>query len=131
MPSLDDLRPGEVVAVNAIVLGNQAFKENDKLVRLLTLEFGKISTFAVNAQKSIKRFGASVEPMNFVKAQIKVPRNVADNDSPLFRLERADLRSSFPHLRQSYAAIDTASFALRMVGDFLPELAADESLFKF
>lgn len=128
--SVGDLRSGSTVESHAIVLGSNPFRDNDKMVRLMTLEYGRIGALAINAQKSIKRFGAAIEPMTYVKAHLKAPRNVETGDSILFRLERVDLKDSFPHLRKDYKSIECASFVLRLLVDTLPEFVADPLIFK-
>ena len=128
--SFDEVRSGTVVESHAIILGGSTFKDNDKIVRLMTLDFGRISAIAINAQKSLKRFGAAIEPMSYVKAHLKVPRDIHSGNSALFRLEKVDLRDGFSHMRKSYSAIETTMFVLRLLVDVLPELVPDPQIFK-
>ncbi len=128
--SIEDLRVGTIVESHAIILGSTTFKENDKIVKLMTLDFGRVSALAINAQRSLKRFGASIEPMTYVKAHMKTPRNIHSGDSALFRLERVDLKNGFTHFRKNYASIEAGLFVLRLLNDVLPELVSDPQIFK-
>lgn len=125
-----DLKPGQLFQTHAISLGSKAYRDNDKLVRFFSLDLGIVSTIALNAQQSLKRFGAAIEPGTHSMLQLKVPRDLNSTQSPLFRLDKADLRSQFPHLRADFASIESLSFILRLVTDNYPELHPDGALFK-
>jgi len=131
MSSAVEIRAGAPVEMHALVLSSTAYQESDKLVRLLTLEAGRITAFAASAQKSVKRFGGALEPLSYVKAHLKAPRESQGSDaSTLWRLQSVDLRGRFDHWRQDYAAIDTSMFMLKMILDFVPEAHQDPLLFK-
>ena len=125
-----DLRPGSAVESHAIIMSVLALKESDRLVHLLTPQWGLLTTVARQAARSQKRFGAALEPLNHVKVHLRVPRDTSATESPLWRLDKADLQDSFLHLRQSYARLESAFFVLRLVKDLLPEAAAEASVFK-
>jgi DNA repair protein RecO (recombination protein O) len=125
-----ELRAGAPVEMHALVLGTTPYQDSDKLVRLLTLEAGRITAFAPSAQKSVKRFGGSLEPLTYVKAHLKAPRESQGGENSLWRLQSVDLRGQFEHWRQNYAAIDTSMFILKMILDFVPESHSDPLLFK-
>lgn len=125
-----ELRAGSSLELHALVLGSFPYQDNDKLVRLLTLETGRITAFAPSAQKSLKRFGASIEALCYVKAHLKAPRDLQSGDSKLWRLQSVDLKAQFTHWRKSYAAIETSMFLMRLISDFVPEMHKDELLFK-
>lgn len=127
---VSDLKPGQLYQTHAISLGSNPFRDADKLVRFFSMDLGMISTLAPNAQKSIKRFGAAIEPGTHSMLQVKIPRDYSSTQSPLFRLDKADLRSQFPHLRADFSSIELLSFVLRLVSDNYPELHPDGALFK-
>lgn len=125
-----EFKAGAIVDFHAIVLGSFPYQEQDKLVRMLTLESGRITAFAPSAQKSLKRFGAAIESLCYVKAQLKTPRDLHSGHSQLWRLQSVDLKAQFTHWRTSYSAIETSMFMMRMISDFVPEMHKDEMLFK-
>lgn len=127
---LPDIRGGAPLELHALVLGSFPYQDSDKLVRLLTLEAGRITAFAPSAQKSIKRFGGAIEALCYVKAHLKAPRDLHSGESQLWRLQRVDLKAQFEHWRKSYSAIETSMFILRLILDFVPEQNKDEMLFK-
>ena len=124
-----ELRAGTSLETHAIVLGSVTLKESDKLFTLLTLDHGKISALGKGAAKSVKRFGASLETLNHVKASLKVPCQTPAGESMWF-LEKAELKSQFLHFRSDYSAMETGFFALRLVQDMIPEGMIDAALFR-
>jgi hypothetical protein len=127
--TIKDLRAGAHTESHAIVLGTTALRESDRMVRFLTLEHGIISALAKGAARSQKRFGGALEPMSYVKAHLRVPRESAGEEA-IWRLERVDLKDAYLHLRSSYAALENVSFVLRLVRDIIPEGSVDPGLFK-
>lgn len=125
-----DLRSGSTVESHALVMSVLALKESDKLVHLLTPQWGVVAAVARRAANSQKRFGAGLEPLNHVKVQLRVPRDASSVETPLWGLEKADLQDSFLHFRKSYAFLESGFFVLRLVKDLLPEASADLSVFK-
>ncbi len=125
------MQAGSQVESHAIVLAFTPLKESDRLVHLFTLEYGRISAVAPQAARSIKRFGAALEPMSYIKAHLKVPRDAKGaSENPLWRLEKADLRQPYLHFRKSYGLLESAFFVLRIVLDLVPEGHVDVELFK-
>lgn len=123
------MRGGDVVAVNALVLGAIPYQEKDKIVRLLTLEFGVVSAFAPAAAVSRKRFGAALEPLGFVKAQLRIPRQDSESGR-MYGLQSAEPRESFPELRTASERLEGAVFIARFVLELVPENHADPALFR-
>jgi hypothetical protein len=121
---------GGIVESHAIVLGSFPYQEADRLVKFLSIDHGKITAYAPSAQRSIKRFGAAIEPMCHVVAQLRVPRLADSAEAPMWRLQKVDLKQNFMHLRKSYASLEAGVFGLRLVSDLLPEGPADPSVFK-
>lgn len=123
------MRAGALIESHAIVLGFIPLKESDRLAHLLTQDHGRIAAVAPQAARSLKRFGAALEPMSHIKAHLQIPREGREGHA-VWRLERADLQSSFLHFRKSYALLETAFFALRLVMDQIPEGHVDPLLFR-
>lgn len=125
-----DLHPGSSLEVHALVLSVLSLKEADKLVHIFTPQWGIVAAVATQAARSQKRFGAALEPLNHIKAHLRVPRDPSASEAPLWKLEKADLQDSFLHFRKSYELLESAFFILRLVKDLLPENASDVHVFK-
>lgn len=124
-----DRKKGEVFEQHAIVLSSIVIRESDKLVNLYTRDLGKIAVLAKCAAKSLKRFGPGLEPFTHIKAQLKKPKGSGE-ETKIWLLQRADIQSSFMHLRKNYESIEASFFVVKLVLDLLPEGAADAMVFK-
>ena len=124
-----DWRPGSTVECPALVLSALKYQETGKIVQLLTLDHGRITAFAPGAVNSRKRFGAALEPMSFLQAQLKLPREFATGGA-MPQLLKADLRDSFLHLRTHSALLDSGIFAVKFVQEFVPEGSAEPTVFR-
>jgi hypothetical protein len=128
---MTELREGQELATHALILSVTPFEDNHRIVKLLSPELGKFTALARNAARSRKRFGAGLEPMNHVKAHVRVSRGVAaQREQALYGLDSVELQSSFLHLRASYAGLETALFVLRLIGDLIPDGHVDAHLFR-
>lgn len=115
----------------AIVMHSIALQESDKLVHLITEDFGKVSAVARRAARSVKRFGAALEPFCFVKAQLKAPKNFnLGHREALWVLESVDLKNSFTHLRQNYGSLNAAASATRLIMDNIPDGPTEVEIFR-
>jgi len=123
-------RAGDTIALPVLILGSLPLGEKDSIVRLISAEEGKISAVAKGAQSSKRRFGASLDPGNFGTAHLVVPRDPEGGGVALWRLDRVDLRESFPHLRSSYYRLDCGLFAVALIRDLVPEGLGDPSFFR-
>jgi hypothetical protein len=117
---------------HALLLSSQAFREKDRIVRLLTLEHGKISVLAIAAAVSQKRFPpALLEGFNLLKVNLQPPRNMeSHSESTLWILNGAELKQSYDHFRVGYREIEWGVFPLKMVTDLVPDGPVDPVLFK-
>ena len=101
------------------------------MVHLITEYFGKISAVARGAARSLKRFGAALEPFCLVKAQLKAPKNLNQgHGTAIWILESVDLKNSFMHLRQDYASLNAAASATRLILDHIPDGPIDIEIFR-
>jgi hypothetical protein len=126
-----DLREGQEISTHALILSVTPFEDNHRIVKLFSPDLGKFTALARNAARSRKRFGAGLEPMNHVKANVRVSRAVAaQREQALYGLDSVELQSSFLHLRASYSGLETALFVLRLIGDLIPDGHVDAQLFR-
>jgi DNA repair protein RecO (recombination protein O) len=108
----------------AIVLFKRAFGESDRIIRLFTLENGKVGAIAKGAGKSQKRFMNTLEPFNHIRVEYfeKAGRG-------LVRLESADLLETNSGIEKSLRRISTASFFTEFVDRLTKERERHDALF--
>lgn len=99
----------------ALVLRHTDFSEADRIVSLLTAEFGLQKGFAKAARKSRKRFGAALEPFSQVGVHWRVGRG------QLWSLQEMDLFDSRSGLRTDLQRLALASYAVELVEVLLEE----------
>ena len=122
---------GAFKKVHALVLEVTPHQENDLILSCLTAEFGKISCFAKSARNSKRRFApALMQPLNHLLINVRVPRGHVMGRSELWRLESAELKDSFLHLKTSYEKLEWISHFVRLVKDTLPADTTAPSLFR-
>jgi DNA repair protein RecO (recombination protein O) len=93
------------LATPAIVLRSRPYGESDKIVCLLTENYGKVTGIAKGAKRSRKRFANSLEPFSLV--------NLRFQDRPhggLVFIQSADLAVAFKRLATSLEKIALASY---------------------
>ena len=115
--------PRETLSVEAIVLSTQETRE-DRVVTLLTPELGRIPTYARGAARSQKRFGAHVEPMSHVDAEIQ-PRT----SSQMYGLRRSSARNGFPTLKSDLVRLSLATTMVETVMHLVPEHGNEPGVF--
>lgn len=122
------LKPGDSAIDHAIILDVLPLREADRLVVLLTQNFGRLPCLARGAARSKKRFGGLLDPGIHVKAHFKIPRD--NGTDSLIVLEHLDLENLFAHLRTSLPRLEAAAFGLRFAKDLLPERHNDPQFFR-
>lgn len=100
--------------VRAFVLSTLDYGDSDRIVSLFTLEHGRIKAFARAAKKSRKRFGAALEALAGIEAQVRVKDGLSG-------LQQADITSIYPGIRGNLACIAHALYACELVEAMTPE----------
>jgi len=100
---------------DAVVTLRRDFSEADRVIELLTCRHGKVSAFAARAKSSHKRFGGGLELGSWLKVWLR------PKVSALWRLEKVELKESFPQLRQSLEATAKAMYALELCREICQE----------
>ncbi len=108
----------------AIVLRTRPFGESDKIVSLLTENFGKITGIAKGALRSRRRFVNSLEPFSLVNLRFQERAH-----SNLVFILGAELAHGFRHLTSSLESISHASYIVEITDGLTGE--RDESLAVF
>jgi len=112
-------------ATPAIVLRSRPFGESDKIVSLLTKDFGKISGIAKGAMRSRKRFVNSLEPFALV--------NLRFQDRPHSNLAfilTADLTVGYRQLVNSLESIFHAAYLVEITDGLLGEREESRAVYQ-
>jgi DNA repair protein RecO (recombination protein O) len=115
---------GLTLVTPAIVLRSWPYGESDKIVCLLTENFGKIRGIAKGAKRSRRRFANSLEPFSLV--------NLRFQDRPhggLVFLLSADSTVVFKKLHSSLEKITLASYLVEIIDGLIGE--RDENVLVF
>lgn len=118
---------GRLRSSAAIVLRIRPYEENHIIAHLLSPELGKISAFARAARRSVKRFGALLEPGQSVVAYLQEPRSELGNQ--MYRLDKLDPNKSLLGLRESSQKLNACFFALSLLDANLPEGPVDYEIY--
>jgi len=105
-----------LIKTEAIVLGNKALGDSDQLIRLLTLNHGKVTGVAKGGRRAKNRFGSSLIPMSHIHLLMFERRT-----GGLFEIQDAEIIQSFQELREDLDTIFCGSHFLRWIDAFLPE----------
>lgn len=109
--------------MEAILLRQVAYGDNDRVLTLLTDREGKVSVLARGARTSKKRFeGGALEPFGVIDAEIVL------GNAELGRLVSARLTRGFPRLLGSLERMEQAGAGLELVRELVPFREADPRL---
>jgi DNA repair protein RecO (recombination protein O) len=97
------------IETEALILRSVDFGESDRILHLLTPGYGRLTTIAKGARRSVRRFGGTLDLFNHLRVQVDFGRKTT-----MARLDQARLIGSFERLR-----IDPGRFAF---GCYLLEL---------
>jgi DNA repair protein RecO (recombination protein O) len=115
--------PTRAVFTDAVLLRSVDYGESDRIVTLLTREFGKVALIARGARRSKKRFAASLEPFLLVSAEVALGRGEVG------RLSQAQITRAFPKILSDLERMSLAGAALELVRGTAPVRAADARVF--
>jgi len=107
--------PPLICRSEALVMRHIDYGETDRIVTLLTPEFGMIKGFARAARKSRKRFGVCLEPFSMILIQWRPGRN------SLVSLQDAELVDARSSLRGDLQAFALACYGVELVEMLLHE----------
>jgi len=109
----------------AIILRTVPFNEADKIVSFLSREEGRTRGVAPNARRSLKRFGAALEPLSHVRLRYQ-DHSARD----LVRLESAELLDSFFEIQSQYDVAVGSSYVAEVCELLLPERETNDPFFR-
>lgn len=109
----------------AIVLKTTRLGEADKIVSLLTRQWGRLRAVAAGARRPKSRWGALLEPMTHIHAWIFEREN-----RDLLRMNSADLVESFFDMQKEYRVQVATQYLGEVTERLLPEREANERAFR-
>jgi DNA repair protein RecO (recombination protein O) len=104
---------------DALLLRAVDYSEADRIVTLLTADFGKASFIARGARRSKKRFSGTLQPFQLLRVELSHGRG------ELGTLARAQIVRPFPRVLGDLARMGAGFAALELVRELLPEREAD------
>lgn len=107
----------------AIVLGHIEYGEADRILKLFTMEKGKISAIAKGVRKIRSRKAGHLEPFTRVTLFMAVGRN-------LDIITQAETVDSYPDLRDNLEGIAYASYVMEVVDRFTYEEGQNPGIFR-
>lgn len=107
----------------ALLLRSVDYRESDRVVALLTEDYGKISALARGARKSQRRFGGALQPYVLMNAHFRPGRG------DLVHLERVSVDRSFHGILRSLEAIGAAGAALAVIRERVPDHEPEPAVF--
>jgi DNA repair protein RecO (recombination protein O) len=109
----------------ALVLRTYRLGEADKIVSLLTRQFGRLRAAATGAQRTKSRFGGALEPLSYIRVWL-FERETRD----LLRLNSAELLESFFDMQKDYRVQSAAQYIVEVAERVLPEREVNERAFR-
>lgn len=99
------------------------YRDSDRIVTLLTEDYGKMSAIARGARKSQRRFGGALQPYVLMNAYFTLGRG------ELAHLERVSVDQSFHEILRSLDAIGAAGAALAVIRERVPDHEPEPAVF--
>jgi DNA repair protein RecO (recombination protein O) len=109
----------------AFVLRTYKLAEADKIVILLTQNFGLLRGVARGARKLKSRFGASLELFTLISLTYH-----EKEARELVSISQTEIVSSYFHLAQQAELVETLNYLSELLIEFVPPHAPDEKLFR-
>jgi len=107
---------------NGIVLKRISLGEKDRILTIYTRERGKLSAVAKGARRPGSKLAGASEPFTYSKMQLATGKD-------LDVLTQADIRESFPNVKNTVKSIAYAIYMLELVSSFIDERQPNPDLF--
>jgi hypothetical protein len=124
-----ELRAFDSIKARGFLLSKQAYQENDLIVDLLLENRLRISAIVRGGQKSIKRFGGKLEPLQLGQFQLRTPPGVFSYER-LFALEAADVMEVYSGYRSSWDGLNEGLFYTELMRELLLKGESEEWVFR-
>ncbi len=114
-----------LIETEAIVLRTHRLGEADKIASLLTRQLGRLRAVAKGALSRRGRYGASLEPLSYIKVWIYDREN-----RDLQRVGSAEILESFFEMQGDYRVQLAAQYLAEVSERFLPDREVNERVFR-
>ena len=108
----------------AITIKSRKWGDADRIVVLYTARFGKLRGVARGARRMKSRFGSALEP--FVLCDLNLFEKPND---PLHRISQADIKETFPVLREDLAVMAGAARMANLIAAITPDADPSPGIF--
>ncbi|MGB8221113.1 MAG: DNA repair protein RecO [Polyangiales bacterium] len=115
--------PSRSCQSRALLLRSVDYRDSDRIVTLLTEDYGKFAALARGARKSQRRFGGALQPYVLMNAHFRPGRG------DLAHLESVSVDRSFHGILGSLKAIGVAGVALTVIRERLPDHEPEPAMF--
>lgn len=109
-------------SASCIVLRRIDLGEKDRILTLLTREQGKLSAVAKGARRTGSRFGGASEPLTYCRLMLSTGRD-------LDIVTQAEIKESFPHVREDIRRIAYGLYMLELVNAFVDTRQPNPDIF--
>lgn len=109
----------------AVVLRTYRLGEADKIISLLTRQWGRLRAVAAGAQRPKSRYGGTLEGLSYVRLWLFEREN-----RDLLRMNSAELLESFFDMQKDYRVQVAAQYVAEVAERFLPEREQNERAFR-
>ncbi len=113
----------EYLKSRAIILSGRDLGESDRLVGLLSRDFGRLSAVAKGAKRSTRRFAGALELFSLVEM------GAVDSGRDLLRLDSCDLLDPYPAIRSDVRRYGAACYLCELARELFPEREPAEAAF--
>lgn len=108
----------------AVVLRSRNLGEADRVLLLLTEDYGKLEAVAKGARRQRSRFIGNTLPFNLINGLFFTGKN-------LDQLSQVDMIHSFAILREDLIKMAFASYWVELLNEFIPERENASEIFRF
>jgi hypothetical protein len=123
-----ELRAFDSLKARGFLLSKQPYQENDLIVDLLLETRLRISAIVRGGQKSIKRFGGKLEPLQLVQFQLRTPPGNFSYER-LFALEAADVVEVYSGYRTTWEGLSEGLFYTELMKELLLKGESEDWVF--
>lgn len=109
-------------SASAIVLRRIDLGEKDRIITLFTREHGKLSAVAKGARRPGSKLAGASEPFTYSRMMLSSGRD-------LDVLSQAEIKESFPHVKNSIASVAHAVYLLELVNSFIDQRQPNLDIF--
>ena len=109
--------------VEAVIISHKDFGEADRLIRLFSLEHGKLSAIAKGARKIRSRKAAHIEPFTYTAL-------VLAKGQTFWIITQADTKAGYPNIREDLRKTAKAAYILELADQLTGDEQTEPAIFR-